>query len=122
MTRLSLAFALISMATIATPAAAAPARAAICADDCCRPYVYYLNRPCHDRCHPQATYRLAVCHPCTGCPVEVDVCLPACCSGAPCVSGRRTIFGAGLVHYDWDCGYGVTIRFMKCGDLKVAYR
>jgi hypothetical protein len=83
------------------------------------PPVHYANQPCCDPCIPLATRLLTVCDPCTGCPLGVEVCVPAC-AGEPCVSGRPTLFGNGLVRFDWP-GYAVTIRFMRCGDLKVIY-
>jgi hypothetical protein len=87
----------------------------------CAPCVIYANKPCCDPCIPLVPQVLTVCDPCTGCPVPVEVCLPACCDGEPCVSSRNTLFGNGLVRFDWCGGYGVTVRFTRCGDLKVIY-
>ena len=71
---------------------------------------------------PVTTYRyVSACDPCTGCPIPVQVCLPACCDGEPCVRSRPTLFGCGLVRFDWCSGYGVTVRFTRCGDLRVIY-
>jgi hypothetical protein len=87
----------------------------------CEPCVIYANSPCCDPCVPLVPQVLTVCDPCTGCPIPVQVCLPACCDGDPCVRSRRTLFGCGLVRFDWCSGYGVTVRFTRCGDLRVIY-
>jgi hypothetical protein len=87
----------------------------------CGPCVIYANSPCCDPCTPLVPQILTVCDPCTGCPIPVQVCLPACCDGEPCVRSRRTLFGCGLVRFDWCSGYGVTVRFTRCGDLRVIY-
>jgi hypothetical protein len=85
------------------------------------PCVNYANSPCCDPCVPLVPQVLTVCDPCTGCPIPVQVCLPACCDGEPCVRSRPTLFGCGLVRFDWCSGYGVTVRFTRCGDLRVIY-
>ncbi len=67
-------------------------------------------------------YQVEVCHPGTGCKHVVDLCLPCCCTGAPCVTQRCTLIGCGLVRYDWCCGCTVVIRFDRCGGYRVIYR
>jgi hypothetical protein len=86
----------------------------------CGPCVHYANSPCCPPCVPLTTRVLTVCDPCTGCPLAVEVCVPEC-AGEPCVSGRNTLFGNGLVRFEWCGGYEVVIRFTRCGDLKVIY-
>ncbi|MBX7166806.1 MAG: hypothetical protein K1X74_10715 [Pirellulales bacterium] len=68
------------------------------------------------------TFTVIVCHPCTGCEIPIDLCIPCCCDGCPVVSERCTLIGAGLVRYDWCCGFTAVIRFDKCGGYKVHYR
>lgn len=85
----------------------------------CQPRVKYLNDPC---CGNLVTFALPVCHPCTGCRTEVEVCLPDCCTGAPEVFSRKTLIGCGLTRFTWCCGHSVTVRFEDCGDLVVIYR
>lgn len=84
--------------------------------DCCAPV------PCCVPCPPPMTQCITVCHPCTGCPVQVSVCVPACCTGAPSVCCRRTLFGAGAVDLEWCCGFTAVVRFQRCGDYRVVYR
>lgn len=88
----------------------------------CEPRVVYLNRPCCGPCDKSVTRLLSVCHPCTGCRTEVEVCVPDCCTGTPEVFSRDTLIGCGLVRFTWCCGHSVTIRFEHCGDLLVIYR
>ncbi len=84
----------------------------------------YGCRPpaCPPPCPPPITQRLTFCHPCTGCPVTVDVCIPGDCVGEPAVHSRCTLVGCGLVRYDWCCGYSVIFRFTQCGDVRVIHR
>lgn len=81
--------------------------------------VCYANGP-RKSCASYTTV-LLVCHPCTGCKMPVEVCLPACCTGEPDIRCRRTVFGCGQTKYTWCCGYGVVLRFKKCGDVVVHY-
>lgn len=80
-----------------------------CTDVCCNP------------CLPKIKQTLVFCHPATGCYVAVPVCLPGCCQGCPKVAARRTLVGCGAVTYCWSCGYQVTIRFQRAGDVAVVY-
>lgn len=72
-------------------------------------------------CCPKVTMVLEVCHPCNGCIIPVEVCLPACCEGEPKVTSRGTLIGCGLTKYTWCCGRSVTIRFWKGNKVTVAY-
>jgi len=82
----------------------------------------YKQVPCCDPCLPPIKQRLTFCHPCTGCKVSVDVCIPGECTDCPLVTCRNTLFGSGLVRYDWCCGYSVIIRFTAHGGVRVIYR
>lgn len=99
-----------------------------CEPACCDPCVNICYRDlsrcrtCCDPCLPDIKTCVVVCDPCTGCPIRVPVCLPSCCTGDPCVSGRCTVVGRGLVRFTWCCGFTATVRFSRCGDLLVTYR
>lgn len=107
---------------------AALATAADCGDECPPPCVSICYRDlsrcrtCCDPCLPDIKSCVSVCDPCTGCPIKIPVCLPGCCTGDPCVSGRCTIVGRGLVRFTWCCGFSATVRFSRCGDILVTYR
>lgn len=73
-------------------------------------------------CCDTITRTLTVCHPCTGCKLNVDVCVPACCTDCPCESFRRTVFGCGASTFRFCCGYAVVIRYQRCGSVRVVYR
>ncbi len=79
-------------------------------------------RGCCDPCAAGVPLALKVCHPCTGCPVLVPVCVPACCTGCPQVFSRGALVGQGLVRFTWCCGFSATVRFDRCGDVLVTYR
>lgn len=89
---------------------------------CCAPCVDYCDRTRCFRCSPKQETCLVVCNPCTGCTVNIPVCIPCCCEGCPEICGRRGLFGAGVVTYRWCCGFEAVIRFTRCGDIKVVYR
>jgi hypothetical protein len=94
---------------------------------CCpTPCIRYIDRTCHKPCcgdcKPPIKTVLKVVNPVTCCPVEVPVCLPACCDGCPVVDGQRGLLCRGVVTYDWCCGYRVVVRFDRCGDVTVVYR
>jgi hypothetical protein len=84
----------------------------------CGPQVHYSGRPC---CGPAIQQTLVVCHPSSGCQIPIDVCLPACCTDAPLVCSRGTLIGCGLTRFRWCCGYEITVRYQKCGDVRVIY-
>lgn len=109
-----------------SPNCCAPVPAVCCNTPCCRPNVCYVERGCRkvccDPCQPPIKQTLTFCHPCTGCKVAVDVCLPGCCTGCPQVSERCTLIGCGAVTYQWCCGFSATVRFARSGDVTVVYR
>ena len=89
----------------------------------CQPCIRYRHhRGCNTccECQPPLNVLLEVKDPgCCGCAVEVPVCIPSCCTGAPCVSSRCGLLGRGIVEYCWDCGYRVRVVFDRHGDLTV---
>jgi hypothetical protein len=99
--------------------------------DCCttapaecktyKPCVSYCGGFCS--CGPKVSQTLMVKDPCDCCCelAEIPVCLPACCTGKPCVSSRCGWFGRGIIVYEYDCGACVTIVFRRCGDVVVKY-
>ncbi|MCE9548713.1 MAG: hypothetical protein K8T25_24815 [Planctomycetia bacterium] len=103
-----------------------------CEKKCCaKPCIEYrTKRPCRKACcdcgcdcKPPQKEKLTVKDPCccTACPIEVPVCLPACCKGKPCVSDRCGVLGRGVVTYTWCNGYTLTVTFKNCGDVLVTY-
>lgn len=75
------------------------------------------QRDCGPACPPPPPQHivLQVCHPCTGCTIDVPVCVPACCTGAPTVCFRNTLIGNGKTVFEWCCGYQVVVRYTHCG-------
>jgi hypothetical protein len=63
---------------------------------------------------------LEVCHPRTGCKLQVPVCVPLCCQGAPCVRFQHTLLGPGMTVFSWPCGYQVAVRYTHGGGYKVS--
>jgi hypothetical protein len=61
-------------------------------------------------------------NPADGCCYEIPLCVPACCTGDPVVSGGRGILGRGVVEYCWSCGFKAKVKFRHIlGDVKVDY-
>lgn len=99
--------------------------------DCCAPQPVCCPKPCiiyHHRgpklccgsCDAPVETILKVKDPCTGCEVEVPVCLPACCKGEPTVCCGVGFLGRDIVDYEWCCGFSVRVAFKKhSGDLIV---
>jgi hypothetical protein len=82
------------------------------------------GRCCRDECPPPPPIQvvLKVCHPCTGCEYDVAVCIPACCTDAPCVTHQGTIIGQGKTVYRWSSGHTVVVRFPSGGGYRVLQR
>jgi hypothetical protein len=60
--------------------------------------------------------------PSDGCCYEIPLCIPACCTGDPKVSGGRSILGRGVVEYCWPCGFRAIVKFRHLrGDVRVDY-
>lgn len=70
---------------------------------------------------PPVPVVLEVCHPCTGCKHQIEVCIPACCAAeTPEVCFRNTLFGHGKTVFSWSCGHTVTVRYPSHGGYRVA--
>lgn len=97
--------------------------------DCCAPQPACCPKPCVTYrcrgpklccgCQPPVPTVLSVKNPCTGCPVDISLCLPACCTGEPKVCCGPGFLCREVVHYDWCCGYSVRVAFKPCGDVLV---
>ena len=74
-----------------------------CKWDCCATQKVVLQVPDH----------------CCCCLVEVPVCIPACCSGAPTVCAHDGCLGRDVVEYSWCCGYHLKVVFDRCGNVTV---
>jgi hypothetical protein len=60
--------------------------------------------------------------PADGCCYEIPLCIPACCTGEPKVSGGKSLLGRGVVEYCWACGFKAKVKFRHVlGDVKVNY-
>ena len=60
--------------------------------------------------------------PSDGCCYEIPLCIPACCTGEPKVSGGKGLLGRGIVEYCWPCGFKAKVKFRHVlGDVKVNY-
>jgi hypothetical protein len=74
------------------------------------------------RCVPPPI-ELALCvdDPCDCCPAqEVCVCVPCCCTEAPCISWRNGLFGRRVATYTWACcGHSVEVVVTRKGELIV---
>ena len=64
---------------------------------------------------------LQVKDPCTCCVVEVPVCIPACCTGAPTVCSHKGFLRHQVVEYSWPCGFFLKVVFDRQGDIVVHY-
>jgi hypothetical protein len=59
---------------------------------------------------------------CTCTQYEVQLCVPACCTGAPRVCPSTGLFGRGKVDLVWDCGFTATVVFRVHGGAIVIYQ
>ena len=60
--------------------------------------------------------------PSDGCCYEIPLCIPACCTGEPKISGGKGLLGRGVVEYCWACGFRAKVKFRHVlGDVKVEY-
>ena len=105
----TLTLALFALALSLVSLGSAPTADAHGRRDCCPP-------------PPKQTIVLQVCHPCTGCKIDVPVCISACCQGVPCVHFERTLIGAGKTVFSWPCGCEVVVRYQSCGGHRVIVR
>lgn len=109
---------LVSHKSLSDPNCCAPAVAPCCPKPCVV-YRHFGPKICYGCKTPVPTV-LTVKDPCTCCPVDISVCLPACCTGAPSVCCHRGLLGRTVMSYDWCCGFRVTVRFLHNGDVVVA--
>lgn len=96
-----------------------------CTTCCPQPCLIYRHRGHHRACcgcAPPVETVLTAINPCTCCPVEIPVCVPACCQCVPAMSCHSGLFCAGVVEYDWSCGFSVTVRFKHNGEVVVVTR
>jgi hypothetical protein len=59
---------------------------------------------------------------CTCTQYQVNLCVPACCTGAPRVCPSTGLFGRGKVDLVWDCGFTATVVFRAHGGAIVIYQ
>lgn len=88
----------------------------------CQPCIVYRHhgpKLCCDNCAAPIPTIIKVKDPCSCCEVDVQVCLPACCSGDPTVCCGTGFLGRNVVEYEWCCGYSVRVAFRHCGDVLV---
>jgi hypothetical protein len=102
-------------------AASDSACVACCAPQYCITYRQHhvRRRVCCDCCTEPVKTILHIQDPCTCCAIEVPVCVPGCCTDAPCVSTRQGIFGRTITEYSWCCGFRVKIVMTRRGDIVV---
>lgn len=63
---------------------------------------------------PPIEVKLCVQDPCGGCPHEVCVCVPGCCTEAPEVCWHNGLFGRRIATYTWKCcGHSVDVVVTK---------
>ena len=94
--------------------------------DCCpQPSIRYVahrrcRRTCCCRGRPPVETVLRVQDPrCCSRVVEVPLCLPGCCEGAPCVTSRRGLLCRGVSTYTWCRGFKVRVVFRHGGEIVV---
>jgi hypothetical protein len=70
---------------------------------------------------PPIEVTLCVDDPCDCCaPQMVCVCVPCCCTEAPCVTWRNGFLGRRVATYEWKCcGHCVEVVVTRRGDLIV---
>lgn len=102
------------------PSMAGPSGACCPAPCCPTPCIKYRHHGHHKVCCGCApSYETVLCatNPKTCCPVNIPVCVPGCCTGAPSMTCHHH-----TVRYEWCCGYKVTVRFKHNGDVVVVSR
>ncbi|MBL8825797.1 MAG: hypothetical protein JNM18_02345 [Planctomycetaceae bacterium] len=83
-------------------------------------YRHWGRKPLRE-CAPVAPAMLCVTNPCTGCDLQVPVCLPLCCDCEPKVHARKALFSESLVSFEWAKGVKVVVRFERSGKVIVTY-
>ncbi len=94
--------------------------------DCCAPKYCIVYRKHHARrsvccgcCNGPMQMMLQIQDPCTCCPIEIPVCVPGCCTDAPCVTSSRGLFGRTITEYSWCCGFRVRIVLTRSNTVIV---
>ena len=96
-----------------------------CGPVCCyNPCIKYVDatrccKCCDEGAKIQAV--LQVKDPCTCCLVDVPVCIPACCTGEPCIDSKCGALGNGKIFYTWPSGYELKVVLNKRGNITVIY-
>jgi len=112
----------------APPTCVTPAPPVCCtpvAPCCPTPCITYRHRHarckvCCGCCQPEPIKTvLAVKNPCTGCPVEIPVCIPGCTTGEPTVCCGTGIFHRDTLTYAWANGFEIKIAFTHAGNVIV---
>jgi hypothetical protein len=91
---------------------------------CCpTPCITYRNHGCQNVCSsaPPIHTVLQAKDPCTCCPINIPVCVPASCTDVPTVCAGRGFLGREVMWYDWCCGFSVKVTFKRTGDVIVTY-
>lgn len=102
---------------------------ACCVETCghCAPdthHKYRLSARRALKCEGSIELCMHVVNPaCCGRPVEIPMCVPACCAGqAPIVNHGQGLFGRGVVCIEWPCcGYSARVVFKHNGKIDVNY-
>ncbi|MFO0867377.1 MAG: hypothetical protein U0935_00385 [Pirellulales bacterium] len=99
-----------------SPSQAPVQKGAVCVPPCIR-YIEHghARRCCGERYETVLTY----CDPCTGCQVNIPICLPTCCNGPLASCERVGALGRSVIVYRWCCGFAVKIITDRCGDVTV---
>lgn len=122
---LSFAFAALAASSSDVHACGKCKQAECCGPVCCyQPCIKYIDKTrCCDCCGDAVKIEtvLQVKDPCTCCLVDVPVCLPACCAGAPCVDSKCGVLGNGKYFFTWPSGYEVKVVVNKRGVITVVY-
>ncbi len=104
------------------PTCVTPAPVAPCCPTPCITYRHrhVLHKVCCGCCQPEPVKTvLAAKNPCTGCPVEIPVCIPGCTTGEPAVCCGTGILGRDTVSYTWSNGFEIKVAFKHTGDVIV---
>jgi hypothetical protein len=77
------------------------------------------RKVCCDPCLPAIKTVVRIQDPCTCSPVEVPVCVPGCCTDAPCVTTRDGLFGRSITEFTWRCGFRVRVVMTRSNTIIV---
>ena len=74
---------------------------------------------CCDPCLPAVKTQVQIQDPCTCRLVEVPVCVPGCCTDAPCITTRDGLFGRSITEFTWCCGFRVRVVITRSDTIIV---